>query len=50
MRELARLYEITGEVGYQEKAEQSLAYFGARLQQSPTGMPLMLVALDRLRR
>ena len=47
---LARLYAITGEELYKQKADQSLAYFGQRLQRSPSAMPLMLVALDRLRR
>jgi len=46
---LARLYAITGEELYKQKADQSLAYFGQRLQRSPSAMPLMLVALDRLR-
>lgn len=45
--DLVRLYEITGNASYREKAAQSLAYYGSILKQGPTS-PMMLRAHMRL--
>ncbi|MCI0446822.1 thioredoxin domain-containing protein, partial [bacterium] len=43
---LLRLSQMTGNQKYQNMAEQSLAYFGQRLEKAGEGSPQLLVALD----
>lgn len=43
---LLRLSQMLDEKSFREMAEQTLAAFGARMQQAPSAMPQMMVALD----
>jgi uncharacterized protein YyaL (SSP411 family) len=43
---LLRLSQMLDEKTFREMAEQTLAAFGGRLQQAPSAMPQMMVALD----
>jgi len=42
---LVRLADLTGNTGYDEKATESIQYFGSLLNQRPSGMPKMLQGL-----
>lgn len=45
---LMRLYEITGDLNFQTKAEQTAQTFIPAIQQAPTGAPQMLASIYRL--
>ncbi len=43
---LLRLWQITDQQNYKDKADKTLAAFGPRLEQRPEAMPYMMSALD----
>jgi uncharacterized protein len=46
VRNLVRLAQLTGEVSYRDRATQTLQVFAANLQERPTGLTFMALALD----
>jgi uncharacterized protein YyaL (SSP411 family) len=44
---LLRLAAITGDIGFQETAERTLAAFARKMSEQPAGLPQMLVAYQR---
>jgi uncharacterized protein YyaL (SSP411 family) len=44
--DLLRLWQVTDQQSYKDRADKTLAAFGPRLQQMPETMPYMMSALD----